>query len=279
MSIFVKDMYRFEVIETLNISCDFLESTAITLVFPDSEKKLNVLGLYRPPKGDTAQFIDKLSDIISQNDFTSEETIITGDFDICLLNENHSLVTANFMNMMRAFFFRPLITRPTRFKENSATVIDHIWVNSVNTVDSYIFYCDITDHCPVFCRIGIPVENKKKLVKVRFRDMSIANKQKFNEMLASANWAVLLNGITGTNELVLKLLGMIDKYYDMCFPIKIKYITLKRLSKPWITTALHKSIKTKHDLYRLVRQNHFDLNTYKRYCNILNGLLKTSKVL
>ena len=71
---------------------------------------------------------------------------------------------------------------------------------------------------------------------------------------------------------------MIDKYFDMCFPIKIKFITLKRLSKPWITTALHNSIKTKHDLYRLVRQNNFDLNTYKRYCNILNGLLKTSKV-
>ena len=146
-----------------------------------------MLGLYRPPKGDTTLFINKLYDIISQNDFTSDETIITGDFNICLLNENHSLITANFMNMMRAFFFRPLITRPTRFKENSATVIDHIWVNSATTLDSCIFYCDITDHCPVFCRIGIPIENRKKLVKVRFRDMSITNKQRFNEMLSCTN--------------------------------------------------------------------------------------------
>ena len=85
-------------------------------------------------------------------------------------------------------------------------------------------------------------------MKVRFRDMSIANKQRFNELLGCANWAVLLSGITGTNEMVLKLLDIIDKYFDMCFPIKIKFITLKRLSKPCITTALHNSIKTKHDL-------------------------------
>ena len=75
-------MYRFEVLETLNISNDLPESASVTLAFPDSLEKLNVLGLYRPPKGDTTVFIDKSSDIISQNNSTSDETSITGDFDI-----------------------------------------------------------------------------------------------------------------------------------------------------------------------------------------------------
>ena len=167
VSIFVKETIRFDTIETLNISSDSIESAAITIYCPDSDKKINVLGIYRPPKGDANLFINKLSDTLSQNNFTSDETIITGDFNICLLKENHSLVTDHFMNMMRTYFFHPLITRPTRFKNNSATIIDHIWVNSVTKVDSCIFYCDITDHCPVFCRISIPFEYKNKLAKVK----------------------------------------------------------------------------------------------------------------
>ena len=278
VSIFVKNTYRFNIIETLNISNESFESAAITLFYPDSEKRINVLGLYRPPGGDTNLFVEKLSDVISQNNFSSDETIITGDFNICLLKENYSPITANFVNMMRAFFFRPVITRPTRFKDNSATVIDHIWSNSVAEVDSYIFYCDITDHCPVFCRLGIPFEDKNNLVKVSFRDMSIVNKQRFGNMLTNTNWTVMLIGISDTNEQVVKLLEILDSYYDMCFPIRTKIITAKRLSKPWITKALHISIKKKHDLHKLVKQNRYDFNAYKRYSNSLSGLLKTSKL-
>ena len=278
VSIFVKEKYRFNAIENSNISTDSIESVAITLSYPNSDKKINVLGLYRPPKGDSNLFIDRLSDIINQNDLSSKDTIITGDFNICLLNEDHSTITANFMNMMSAFFFRPLITRPTRFGDNIATVIDHIWVNTPTKVESYIFYCDITDHCPVFCRIGIPVENSNELVEVKFRNLSIANKQKYNNMLNNTNWNLLLNGITDTNELVAKLTSVIDKYYDMCFPVMTKFVGLKRLSKPWITKALHKSIKKKHYLFKLARQNRIDLNAYKRYSNILSTLIKTSKV-
>ena len=101
--------------------------------------------------------------------------------------------------MMRELFFRPLITRPTRFQNNSATVIDHIWTNSTATINSYIFYCDITDHCPVYCRVNIPLAIRNDLVKIKFRDMSDTNKKKFYEVLISTDWNELLHGLTDTN--------------------------------------------------------------------------------
>ena len=77
--------------------------------------------------------------------------------------------------------------------------------------------------------------------------------------------------------MVVKLLEKLDKYYNICFPFKTKTVSTKRLYKPWITKALHKSIKTKHDLFRQARMNIYDFNAYKRHSNMLTSLLRTSK--
>ena len=277
VSIFVKESLNFSVIETINISNDFIETTAITVKCENTRKKINVLGIYRPPRGDANLFIESLTNIISQHNLGNNESVIAGDFNICLLNEHTSAISNNFLNMMNGFFFRPIITRPTRFRDNSATVIDHIWTNSVHEIMSCIFYCDITDHCPVFCRINTPIKSIDKLIKIKFRDMSPTNKIKFNEMVQNTNWNFLLHGLNNVNIMVIKLLDTLDNYYNICFPLMTKTVSTKRLYKPWITNALHNSIKTKHDLFRQVKMNNYDLNAYKRYCNLLTMLLRTSK--
>ena len=165
VSIFVKESIDFSVIEAINTTSDFMEAVAITFQCELTGRRTNVLGIYRPPSGDAELFTESLSDIMNHHNMSANETIIAGDFNICLLNE-HSAITRNFLNMMSGCFFRPVITRPTRFQDNAATVIDHIWVNTVHNVNSGIFYCDITDHCPVFCRINSPSKNKDNMVKI-----------------------------------------------------------------------------------------------------------------
>lgn len=277
VSIFVREFIDFNVIETINMSNDYIETIAITFQCEMTKKNTNVIGVYRPPGGDANTFTEALLDILSHNNLSANETIIAGDFNICLLNEQRSAITSNFINMMNGFFFRPIITRPTRFSNNAATIIDHIWVNTVHDVTPCILFSDITDHCPVFCRISTPSKTKDNLVTVKFRDMSSTNKLKFKEMVGNTDWSLLLNGLDNTNEMVLKLLSTLDKYYNSCFPFKTKTISTKRLYKPWISKALHISIKTKHDLFRRVRMNNYDLIAYKRYSNMLTTLLRKSK--
>ena len=277
VSIFVRESINFSVIETTNISSDYIEAVGITFQCELTEQLNNVLGIYRPPSGDANLFIEKLRDILNGHNMTANETIIAGDFNICILHEERNAITRNFLNMMRGFFFRPVITRPTRFKNNTASIIDHIWVNTVHDVTSCIFYCDITDHCPVFCRINTPVENKDKLIKVKFRDMSIANKLKFNELVRNTDWNLMLYGLRDSNKMVVKLINKLDEFYNICFPFKTKIVSTKRLYKPWITKALHKSIKNKHDLFRQARRSNYDFIAYKRYSNMLTSLLRASK--
>ena len=277
VSIFVREYIDFSVIETINVSNDCIEAVAINFRCERTGQNTNVLGIYRPPDGDTNYFTETLSDILNRHNMTAKETIITGDFNICLLNEERSAVTRNFINMVNGFFFRPVITRPTRFTDNTASIIDHIWVNTVHDITSCIFYCDITDHCPVFCKINTPLENKNKLVKIKFRDMSQANLLKFNEMVRNTDWNILLHDHSDSNSMILQLLNTLDEYYNICFPFKTKFVSNKRLYKPWITKALHKSIKNKHDLFKQTRRNNYDFNAYKHYCNLLTNLLRTSK--
>ena len=211
VSIYLKESIDFSVIETINISENFIEAIAVTFQSEQSGQKVNVLGIYRPPNGDAELFTASMSDILHGHNLSANETIIAGDFNICLLNE-YSTVTRNFTNMMNGYFFRPVITRPTRFKENTATVIDHIWVNNVHDVNSGIFYCDITDHCPVFCRINTLTKTKDKLVKIKFRNLSLSNKLRFNELVRNTDWNQLLHGINNTNDMVLTLINTLEKY-------------------------------------------------------------------
>ena len=283
VSIFVKDIYKIEVLDQVNISNETLESAGLTISYNDNNndntnKKINILGIYRPPDGNVHTFTDLIDNVINHNSLTMTETIITGDFNICLLNENHSMITSNFINMMRANFFRPIITRPTRFKENTATVIDHIWVNSVTKIDGHIFYCNITDHCPIFCRLNVPFIEKNDRIRIKFRDMSQTNRQKYDEMLRNINWNHHLSSITDTNRQTLNLIELLENCYNLCFPIMTKLIGIKRLQKPWITKGLLKSIQTKHKLYVRVRQRNLDAHVYNRYCNTLTHLRRTAKI-
>ena len=52
---------------------------------------------------------------------------------------------------MLNFLFYPLINRPTRITDDTATVIDHIWSNILaNSTMSGILTNKISDHLPVF---------------------------------------------------------------------------------------------------------------------------------
>lgn len=64
-----------------------------------------------------------------------------GDFNINLLNYESHTQTEDFINSMSSFFFCPQILQPSRITDHSATLIDNIFLNSINhsTIFSLIF--------------------------------------------------------------------------------------------------------------------------------------------
>ena len=78
---------------------------------------------------------------------------LAGDFNINLLNHDTHQLTAEFLNIMYSNSFIPLINKPTRVTEHSATLIDNVFTNGLtNIINSFqgILISDITGHYPVF---------------------------------------------------------------------------------------------------------------------------------
>ena len=74
-----------------------------------------------------------------------------GDFNLNLMNYHSHQFTNELLNTMYSNMFFPLITRPTRITSYTATLIDNIFTNHL---ESYAFSCllftDISDHLQVF---------------------------------------------------------------------------------------------------------------------------------
>ena len=72
-----------------------------------------------------------------------------GDFNINLLNYDSHSQTNNFINLMVSHYLLPHILHPTRITDHSATVIDNISSNSLesDTVSGSLL-SQISDHFP-----------------------------------------------------------------------------------------------------------------------------------
>ena len=186
--------------------------------------------------------------------------------------ENHSK-TGEFNDIMFAHHFIPVINKPTRVRDKSATLIDNIFTNNIET-DSVqgIFYTDITDHFPIF--YGCPsfhIESQPRYVTKRI--YSDANIRKFNDLLQSYDWNQVYE-INDTQSAYSLFHEKFQQAYLQSFPMKTFKINYRN-RKPWLTNALKNCIKKKNKLY-VKNKRYPTTNTeliYKRYKKYLNSIL------
>ena len=99
----------------------------------------------------TENFSVVLEPLISSLD-PRVKTNIMGDFNINLLEHNLSPPVENFINQMISKKFLTINNRPTRVAPHSFTLIDSIFCNRVDEVESSGVITTISDHYPVFAR-------------------------------------------------------------------------------------------------------------------------------
>ena len=74
-----------------------------------------------------------------------------GDFNIHLLKFQTYDKTKSLIESMLTTGFQPLITKPTRITDHSATLIDHIYSNTkIQIYKSAILITDVADHFGTF---------------------------------------------------------------------------------------------------------------------------------
>ena len=163
--------------------------------------------------------------------------------------------------------FPPLTNQPHFGADGS--LFDHIWLNCADMNTAGIILSDVTDHCPTFIIVKIPDPVKNENVNICFRHVDELGMQKFESGLRCVSWSFSDDINESTPQFIRKLN---DIYYSS-FPIEIKFVTAKRLSKPWLSKAILNSVKTKSKYFKLYRLGLISQMIY----NVITSVVKRAK--
>ena len=167
--------------------------------------------------------------------------------NIDLLNFKHEQVL-KYMTTFLSHKFLLYISLPTCITHHSATCIDHNFTKcpqSLNNIDisSGILFCDISDHLPCFMSVAVDGKNDKRPLTRLFWNVQC---QTFNNHMNNFIWEEIY---TPTGDWYSAFIEKVKYFYNISFPlVQISRARIK--DKPWITTGLKQSIRTKNRLYR-----------------------------
>ena len=267
---------------TLNKKLSFTTSTDQCQVidFTIENRKHTLINCYRPPHADPIPFIDKLDETIRH--VKKNNCVVTGDFNLNLLNISVHEPTEKYYNMMLSNSFKPIITKPTRITDKTQTIIDHIWTNDLRTDISpkgYIYITDISDHMPCIATFGTAYKQKGYIYQ-QFRQINDKNKAEFRKAIEKASPIMLFhcnNPYTSTEQKYKDFFDQLTYIYDQHFPIKRKKIHWKTAQKPWITDSIMNKIEKRNKLFSKKASDEASKLKYKQLKKEITLELKVSR--
>ena len=207
------------------------------------------------------------NELLSKISKENKVCYLMGDFNLNLMNHQSHSVTGEFLDAIYSNMFFPLITRPTRITCHS----DNIFVNQFfDRSRSGLFFTDISDHLPIFSiHLDTSISASNETI------MNQVNTTKFLLHLERIDWTQYAT-LDDPNNAYNSFFKQYSTAYDSCFLLKKTKVSNYRLSKPWLSKGLLKSIRTKNKLYGqyLTNQSSHCEIRYKNYKNKLNHSLR-----
>ena len=207
--------------------------------------------LYRHPNGSFETFMDYVNSTVEKIHQENKLCLNMGDFNVDLLRIDSHPGSENFINTLGSFFFQPHILQPTRVTDHSSTLIDNIFFNSIEhfIISGNLVY-DLTDHLPNFIILN-KFSSLPSSVKVYKRDYFKFNQASLISEIQTVDWQIVFTSDTDPS-------CNFDCFYSKISQIVDKHIPIKQLSrrelkfklKPWITSAIKRSIKVKNNFYK-----------------------------
>ena len=261
-----KDIDKHKLVTNLSFSDEFNNCLAVEITL--NNKTTTFLNIYRSPNNNNDIFIKKLENTIEK--LNTRTCYAIGDMNYNLINHNKHSPTKTYYDIFSTASFKPLITKPTRITDTSATLIDHIWTNDLRNTSinkSHIILTDITDHLPcitVVKKSDFHIKGYKTITKRLIND---ANRQKFTENITKIK-DILSFQANNKSEPSLEerynnYFEQISQVYNDCFPLKTNKVHSKTLNKPWITPKIQKMINKKNKMFSQKTKHNTDSNKVK----------------
>ena len=205
-------------------------------VIRQTEKKIVIGVIYRPPDRNLNEFIGELDQLLSRISKENKLVYLLADWNINLLCHSNHHATGEFLELMYSKTVFPLITRPTRITEHKASLIDNIFKMILSIVLQMAFFFVIY---PIFSIVSTSDLNTNERQFFVFRHKNPKNIMKFKEELSRVNWAELPD----VNDPLLAYNSFLTRYmpiYNVCFPLR--KVKVKK-HNPWFTKGLSRSVK------------------------------------
>ena len=209
--------------------------------------------------------------------FVAEKFVYSEMTDYCMVNDyNESLFvkkTNKGMVFVIGLIYPPMILKPTRETETTATLIDNIFTNKYNVNDNIfqgIFATDISDNYMIFHISDKCAPDIEEYQLIRLINES--RMLKYKERILGTDWSILDVDDTCESKFS-SFMNIFKSIYNEAFPVmktKRKY----RNGLPWLTAGLKESIKRKNKLYRisLKHRTSYNITLYREYRNNLSKI-------
>jgi uncharacterized protein YozE (UPF0346 family) len=257
IAIFVKEGIRFKVRDDLQFPEEKkaqYDSLFIEIMPNDSSNhtlhKNIILGvIYRSPRySSIPDLTESLQHILENVVNEHKDIVLTGDFNIDLLQYNSITQVTNFLDQLISLNLIPKITLPTRVTHSSATLIDHIYCNmDIHTAGTIM--SDITDHFSNFIFCDKTIQNTSKPKQVSYRVINNQTMADLNQALENERW----NDVYSANDANIAYQNFLSIYLNLIntlLPMKtVSFNKSKHKIQPWMTRGLLISMKNKEKLY------------------------------
>lgn len=276
ISIFAKCEFEMDELPQFSVCAEYIEICVAKIKI--SNETICLIGIYRPPDGNISEFLASLGNLLSDYFFRNYVVVIAGDMNININNPN-ALGFDEYLALLNSYALIPVIDKPTRLPPNSnisPANLDHIFINRLSGFHSGIIYSDLSDHCPSFLNLNanVPLENSK--IKITYRPYSEENFNIFCEKILQTDWNSTLN-LEDLNLTFQNFSNMLNAIYCESFPSKTKFLSTKRLMKPWLSQHLLKKIKTKSYYFKLFKMGLISRLENDRFKTKVNKLVRKFK--
>lgn len=261
----------------------------IHLILNSDLTNIELIAVYRPPEFNCDVFTEELGILLGKG-YTSEDTILIGDINIDVNNENCYKVT-KYKNVLAEHGLEKCIYGNTRevFRNGKYTKssIDHVYVKTNKEVIGSIIHLHVSDHYMVGITLkgnsngrgNYRIEENKKTCnnrKVGYNEKIIRN------MLKLINWENMKDGngaSSDTERLYAHIRDTFTQIYSNASYMKEDNKS-KRIDRGWITLDIKKEIKIRDAAFKKWKNtptNEDYRNVYKVIRNKVNASIKRQR--
>ena len=258
-------------LEPLNVECIWIEMQL-------NHSRILFGLFYRPPNSDIAYFSGIEDSISLAVDTQIRNIIVTGDFNLNMLNEQTS---RKITDLCEQFSLYQTITEPTHFTENSSSLIDIILTSD----KSNIIYSGVTDpflhqetryHCPVYGIFKFSKHTRKSFTR-QIWSYDQGDYDSLKTKVSNTDWDLLSD--PDINIYTRNFTDHLNLLTAEC--IQNKTVRIRPSDPPWITTAVRKLIRKRKRAYKKAKQLNTTilLNKFKKIRNKVIESIRKSKQL